>query len=75
VADDECNNAGDKPNEEGADDPGVAVECGECSGDTDEKGRRVGGEREQQPAEEADSEEAKSESDDDRGGGLREIEF
>ena len=40
-----------------------------------EKRRRVDGEREQQPAEEADAEKAENESDDDHGGGLREIEI
>jgi hypothetical protein len=39
-----------------ADGAGVVVECGECSGDADKKWRRVDGEREQQPAEDADTE-------------------
>jgi hypothetical protein len=48
LAGDECNDAGDKPNDEGADDAGAVVECGERSSDAREKRRRVDGEREQQ---------------------------
>ena len=71
-AGDERNDAGGKPKDEGADDAGVIVECGECGSDADEKWRRVDGERKQQPAEEAGAEESESESDDDHSGGLRE---
>ena len=71
----ERNHAGGKPDDERADGAGAVIECGERSGNTDEKWHRVDGEREQQPAEEADSEEAESESEDDHGGGIREIEF
>jgi hypothetical protein len=42
-----------EPNDERTDDAGALAICGECSGDADEKRRRVDGEREQQPTEEA----------------------
>ena len=74
-AGDERSHGGAKPNDERTDDAGAIVERGEYSGDADEKWRRVDGEREQHPAEEAGAEEAERKSDDDHGGGLREIDF
>jgi hypothetical protein len=75
LASNERNCTDSEPNDERTDHTGAVVERGERSGDADEKWHHVDGECEQQPTEEADSEEAESESDDDHGGGLREIEF
>ena len=54
-----------------ADHARAAVEGGEPRGHASEERERVDGEREQQPAEEADAEDAQNDADDDHGGYLR----
>ena len=54
-----------------ADDARAAVKGGESRRQAGEEGQRVDGEREQQPAQEANAENAENKSDDDHGGGLR----
>ena len=57
--------------DERADGARAAVECGEAGGEPCEEGKCVHCEREQQPAEEADAENARNDADDDHSGDLR----
>src|SRR5260370_26293794 len=60
--------AGDDPDDDRANHAGTAVERGEACRDAREKGKRVDGEREQQPTEKPDAEGAEDKTDDDHGG-------
>jgi hypothetical protein len=65
----ERDDAGDDPDDDRA---GTVVERGEACREARGKGKRVDGEREQQPAEKPDAEGAENKTDYDRGGGPRE---
>ena len=71
LPDAERDRAGDEADEQRAEDACAAVKGGHAGRQSDKERQRVDGEREHQPAEEADAERAEDESDDEHGGAPR----
>ena len=67
----ERDGAGDDPDDDRADHAGTAVERDEACREARGKGKRVDGEREQQPTEKPDAEGAEDKTDDEHAGGPR----